>query len=98
MVSPCSNRFRLVWQYQSLTNSRLCRSRTGADFSLPCAFPSLYSLGREDKVRLKYTAKRSLSLDDISLGPNEDVVEIMEAVWEGATYSNWIEVEVGDNG
>ncbi len=47
------------------------------------------------KVRLKYTAKRDLSLKGLSLGENEKgVAELMKTVWEGTAISNWIELRI----
>jgi len=48
------------------------------------------------KLRVKYTARRSLRLKGLSGDNEKGVGRLVWMVWQGAVYSNWIEITIAD--
>lgn len=59
--------------------------------------PYSYELAKgQYKLRVTYTAKRSLRLKGLSGDNEEGVGQLVRSVWQGIVYSNWIEITIAD--
>jgi hypothetical protein len=65
-------------------------------FRIP-ANPYSYELAKgQYKLRVKYTAKRSLRLKGLAGDNEKGVGRLMRRVWQGVVHSNWIEITIAD--
>jgi hypothetical protein len=59
--------------------------------------PYSYELAKgQYRLRVKYTAKRSLRLKGLSGDNEKGVGRLMRRVWRGVVHSNWIEITIAD--